>query len=632
LAILAFHYQLIGLDQENFNGMGSLLNLALDPLVGVIRLLELDDVVNLWMCGNKTINWKLGKGKAVRKIRLIDGKEPSTTWPAVIQNFEGLEILTVYSPYRKDENAITSPNLSACRWNLKSLSMNLPNAFEIINDLMTSSDFSSVQLETLKIASISDIARWDVQLPSSLTVLHVGIFELQLGVLPLSILPAGLIELKCFAQVLEVPEGVRFPPTLRKLDVTLSRHTPILSLLPQCLHTLCLSRSTIDYNMVSDEDWMALSRLELNRAVLPRIRLGYDPDFLQYLPKTIEELIFETRASELTANQCISVLKALAPLSSLRVLEGVWPTDMDLSVVQSMPPTLEMKFEELVYGEAVHLLPTNTKGLVCNEPTFNHIQRLPPHLQHLTVPYITEALARLLPPSLLTLSMTHKEAKLTEALINLLPRKLFSLVTEARCIQPFDRIESLKSLPGNLITLELKTFQDPEAIVAVSTPSESSRFLPPYLENLELGCLDFSSSDMADWCLGLPRSLTSITLLLSTLPADGLSAFQQFKQLHSLDIEVISPPTSGWSQHLAKLPAQLGFLALRDASPLPNPSNITSKSFQYELPHLNWLLLPESPLLDEECLNLLPELTQLYMGNYSSPEWAEEALFRRCNP
>jgi hypothetical protein len=184
LAILAFHYQLIGLDQENFNGMGSLLNLALDPLVGVIRLLELDDVVNLWMCGNKTINWKLGKGKAVRKIRLIDGKEPSTTWPAVIQNFEGLEILTVYSPYRKDENAITSPNLSACRWNLKSLSMNLPNAFEIINDLMTSSDFSSVQLETLKIASISDIARWDVQLPSSLTVLHVGIFELQLGVLP----------------------------------------------------------------------------------------------------------------------------------------------------------------------------------------------------------------------------------------------------------------------------------------------------------------------------------------------------------------------------------------------------------------------------------------------------------------
>ena len=68
----------------------SFLELALEPFSEIVSYLDTHEWITLWICGDTRINWRLGKGKAVRKMTILWEEARSYPWPSLIAALDGL--------------------------------------------------------------------------------------------------------------------------------------------------------------------------------------------------------------------------------------------------------------------------------------------------------------------------------------------------------------------------------------------------------------------------------------------------------------------------------------------------------------------------------------------------------------
>jgi hypothetical protein len=540
-----------------------------------------------------------------------------------VRHFDGLEDFSLNVIHSTAITEHLSLHLSDLNRNLKRVNIEAPSAIQAFNAQLIRDPTSFPCLESLWLGNSSAISVLEVNMPSNLKELKLGL-SVQVQALSLSQLPIGLTSLECDVITFTIPEECpKFPLGLKELILRTSGQLPNLfrSLPTGCQKVVIRSSDILhtDAN-ISDEEWTALSQIELNHLDCSAPE-NFDAQHAQRLPKTLQSLSLRMNRPFREDWSC-SVLQALP--QKLKYLYGVWGRVITVAIAQAMPRSLEMTLQEAIDPEAVAYLPYNILGVrLAEDCDLGLIRSFPSRLAHLRTPDLPNSIASILPHGLNGLTLEHNEAKLTQAIIGLLPTNLLSLRINSASRGPFDRWEDLEALPKGLNSLRLVSQYSKERrndLVRLPTASHTSQCLPRTLKNLSLGCLDIPPSAFSDWIGGLPTNLQTLHLLVSALPREATSAFRGLSNLHLLEIGVLDSPEGGWSQVLQNLPENLGYLACFDHGS-SGPTDITNMVFKH-LPRTLWcLILPDSPQLDRECLSNLPALGCLYFGRYQTPSW-----------
>jgi hypothetical protein len=262
-------------------------------------------------------------------------------------------------------------------------------------------------------------------------------------------------------------------------------------------------------------------------------------------------------------------------------------------IAKNLPRTLELIEERLIFPEAIPYIPDTFVELeVHPEGDYAHITSLPSKLRYLGLYSPPLRIFDILPPALtrLRLERGQNPIKDVERLFNGLP-------------------PTLTSLEAHSVYL-LKSFLKP-----VPTPSHSSLMLPRGIKTLELSCLDFSDSSMAEWILGLPPNLTRLKICCRDLQRGGFTSLRVLVALEYLSFTVINSPGGKWAQFLdfPALPRHLIEFNLLPIVTDPYECDITNGTFLGAPLSLQSLNLPKSYHVTKDSSVHLPNLaTQIW--------------------
>jgi hypothetical protein len=201
--------------------MASLLSLAPETLAEIILLLNYDEVILLWLCGNSPLNWKLSKGKAVRKIEIFIGESKSYRWPSILPQFAGLEAFKYLSEVDKQHPPLTVQQLFTLPRNLKKLEVSASQDVEAVSDILRSYPEHFSHLRSLSISTFTS-SSFGFILPATIEILTVGSWRTPLEILKRSKLPGNLVELRAIAHKLcdsEEHPTAKLPETLQLLHL-----------------------------------------------------------------------------------------------------------------------------------------------------------------------------------------------------------------------------------------------------------------------------------------------------------------------------------------------------------------------------------------------------------------------------
>ena len=246
-------------------------------------------------------------------------------------------------------------------------------------------------------------------------------------------------------------------------------------------------------------------------------------------------------------------------------------------------------------------------------------------LVHLTIDEFVPRLIMMLPTHLQSLAIAQATIRMNRQITEYLPRSLTYFESQADDNDIVEIDQVFKALPRTLITLFAVTYEicselGPELTKPIPTPSDSSLHLPRCMERLEIGCLDFSESNIEDWILGLPTTLTSLRICVNRLQGKFLTPLRNFGALKELSLSVWNSPECGWAQSpdCKALPRTLTSLRIFDSSPNFKASDITNDCFMGAPFSLTQLRIPNSPLLTSRFLSYLPNLTAYWIRTQNS--------------
>jgi hypothetical protein len=390
------------------------------------------------------------------------------------------------------------------------------------------------------------------------------------------------------------------------------------------------------------EDWIAMGKLSSLKRIGFPLRGPFTVEAARHLPRTLEEIYFTNvyRGSE---SQCLEILKSGFSPQKIRIFQGIWPDDyITESIAQNLPKSIEKLGRVRVAPENVIHLPDNINQLIVGlRGGLSDISSFPSNLRHLTLPLLPLSIIPKLPCLLESLTINKPNmAHPIEALSNL-PQTLTSLDVCWTC-SPETNVEvGLKSLRMNhsLTSLRLSAFEENGKMRSFSVSSHSSDHLPRGLESLDLRCMDFSQSNMAEWILGLPKGLSYLNMAVNDLQLGAFSSFRALPSLDCLTLVVQDRPKGGWARYLdfASLPRKLTMLSITqsttyDQEPVTNlasfgafksSADITNDTFKGSPLNLTSLTIPASPLINEGCLVHLPKIDIIWEG-HRIPPWFKE--------
>jgi hypothetical protein len=505
--------------------------------------------------------------------------------------------------------------------NLKSLSLSNNSGFCAFSELMAIDKLHFTNLETLHLLHVVENGLKNFQLPSTLRVLHLGSNSF-ISQFSLSILPPYLEKLQCSFNSFEMPsdKDAKFPETLRSVDFATRSRESLIHLLPRKLEEL-------DYFIIgapSDHrsDWNALSELELKHLSL--VPCGFfDVEDARLLPRTLVSLILESQTTINTPEWTSRILPALP--QKLKLLLGVWPEYITADLAKLIPRTLEWNCHTIVNDEAVSLMPQNSPKLNLN-PSASHdtIQSFPSLLSDLIVSRVDERLISLFPKTLKMLTIREGNFTLEGRHFELLPENLETIrYNSANHSSPIDRLESLRILPRQLRQLTLvpsrSIVQRFSNFVALSTPHESSLWLPPQLVYLQLGCIE---SPSAQWFANLPSTLAILDLVVYNLDLIQVTSFENHSALRTISFCLLGQiPQQGWGNCLKGLPPKS--ISLKYTTVVGTvegvKTDLTDEDFKRLPASLTQLELPNCPLVGEPSFAHCPEMSLVRLG--SRPAW-----------
>jgi hypothetical protein len=557
---------------------------------------------------------------------LNDLNRSPMVWPSLVCHFKSLERFSLCVHHSKTNVERLTIQLSALSPNLRKLTLQAPFAIEAFNDYVKADPSVFPQLEALTLASTSSKASLEVPIPSTVTELRLGTHTNSVTSLPLLLLPTGLITLQSHVDDFIVSDKCKkFPLELKELVLALS--TPpacLFAALPRSCTKVALrvSPSSSPFQPISEQEWEALSQLELSSlsTITPP---SFSAEHALKLPRTLEylHLRMTPRPSRIKEDWRLSILAAMP--QTLKSLSGIWDHRITVALAQAMPRSLAMSFQQTIDLEAIPYLPVNTKTLhLPRHADLALIRSLPAGLENLYAPGLSKSIADSIPHTL-RMFFLNSEVTFTAEMLQMLPRNLQHLGSDHTCLYPIDDWESLKALPPRLASLSLLTECTEENIEEIEPspiPAQSSRWLPRTLNSLSLGCLDIPASEFCEWATGLPTRLTSLQLLLQTLPSAASAVLCFSPVLLILEITVLESPEGGWSQFLTNLPEQLELLKFSDHGQ-SKPSDIVTETFKFMPKSIVYLILPKSPKVDKRCLEYLPNLHSLSLGFNETPLW-----------
>jgi hypothetical protein len=397
----------------------------------------------------------------------------------------------------------------------------------------------------------------------------------------------------------------------------------ILHQLPTEIESISLL-SRITGDPLTDKEWTALSSFTKLKFLHFRVSGPFGAEQAQMLPKSIEKLYLERIDCAKTNEWCISILETFSQHKNLKRIEGVWPSVIHPEVAKKIPRTLEIIHYQQIAHTAIAFMPDgyHTMEIYC-PVDFGDVPTFPSKLTSLSIPQLPIYLAENLPNHLKSLNVA--KADWTPELAEKLPRNLAVLHSDFILNPVADIGGFLKSLPPGLLSLGDFYQSSMHNPAFISTPSGSSQYFPKSLQRLEIGCLDFSESNMAEWFLGLPTRLTTLVLSVKDLQIGIFASLSNLNALKELRIYVVNDSNGSWVPYLdfSLLSRNLRSLHLAEVNLAFKASDITNDTLKGVPPSLKILVIPEAPLLTSDCLpHLPPQLKKLLLFPRSrSPVW-----------
>jgi hypothetical protein len=597
--------------------------LASEPFNEIISYLDTHEWIALWICGDLRMNWRLGKGKAVRKMEVVWSQTKQGRWPFQAIELDGLESFSFCRYENGPLLTLSSLYLALLNRNLKKLELKCGSSLDAFSELMMTSYNHFPHLEVLSLSGFTASSQFEMLsgcIPSNLKELKIHGNQVSYGTLSLSSLPKSLTKMDCNLDELKVtPESdCRFPESLKTLTLN-KLSIEALHLLPLDIEHLKIARVGRGLEVMTIEDWKAVGRL----TKLEFLYLGYfgflEVKFAETLPRSLKTLTF-SGIFPMNEALCIDMLRALPP--SLTHLRGPM-REVTKMIAQNLPRTLQ---ELGLDSEYVSLL---------------SVASLPDSLTQLSVRGLAEEFEQLkhLPASLRSITLYA----------NHLPKKLLSLLPRCQ-IQSFHLIgdielsrEFIEMFPRSLTTLDMPHGKPQEEIFGALPPSltklslgpsslswkpssSSSQLLPRTLTHLSVQFLVENGSEdpEKEWISGLPSSLTYLRILLQSLPPSAFESFGKLSNLESLQVEVQSEQREGWAKlfTFSSLPRRLTHLKIRERYlKLHGHSDcgIDSKTFKGAPPSLTELCIPKSKVTAKD-LYVFPYLRSCTFSNATFPE------------
>jgi hypothetical protein len=590
------------------------------------------------------MNWKLGKGKGVCKM-LIDWSILSRCpWPSQVIELDGLQSFSLRRGYIDPERPLSQLHLSTLSRNLKKLELNCDASLEALNALHSTHPGHFHCLEILKVTGFRSNGGHIAFEAPTVKDLEISNFGERCCLASLSLLPPNLTRLK-LSRVSMPNSGDfmdLFPASLLTLEVGWlppDKNWPtILQLLPSGIEHLKIFLSVLEYFRFSEEHWRSLSKFKNLKCLFLPVCGLFTIEYAQLIPRSVEKLNLGFIYSR-TEDWCIELLKSGALPPKLKILEGIWPSEtIPIDIAKHLPCTVEKIGDQAYDPETVSHLPHSIREARIKKGNLALLSTFPSSLRHLSLPMLPHSLAKKLPHSLQSLVIRTEELELSLETFELLPRNLTELDSHWTPGDDTSVEQLFQVLPSTLTNLNLTAFAGVAEKVSFPTPSHSSLFLPRVMKTLEIECLDFSSSSMAEWINGLPKTLTMLSIFVNHLQNDSFSSLGELSALDRLDIVVQNHPKEGWASILKdcrSLPRKLTSLHLK--SRLLNSdqtmskfylSDIKNSTFKYAPLSLRRINVPRSPHLNKDCLVYLPNL-EVFWEEYEMPSWWQDQLTPR---
>jgi hypothetical protein len=318
-------------------------------------------------------------------------------------------------------------------------------------------------------------------------------------------------------------------------------------------------------------------------------------------------------------------------------LDGIWTSPLSSEVAKHLPRTLENTDAEEIQSEAVAHLPKSFREIeLLQEASDDHSWLIsnttfPSGLRYLTVYELPQAFAEKLPPQLTRLYIRNLHITPDLVATGFPPNLTHLASSETHFSSNLDLLQLFKTLPRNLKNLSLMPIGGTEdtSDPAAFAPSDSSSYLPRFLETLKIGFLSFSGvngSSMAEWVSGLPKTLVALHLSVESVKRGCFSTFGSLVALNRFELTVFSPIIEGgWPAILdfSSLPRKLQSIQIMQSG--CEDSGLTDEMFKGAPRLLQWLIFPNSPKLSSGCRTHLKNLD----GFWFSPDFNEPSWFRK---
>jgi hypothetical protein len=595
--------------------MTNIVQLPPEVLVGITDLIIALNIARLWLCGSRSLNWKLGKAGGVQTFNFVaDSHFPSIVWPRMMAEFDRLRSLRIEVPIktnlRQNEGIfpLLEPDIATLPRKLKILYLRFEHHLEFLVATLKTDPKVFQHLEDLTLSESPQIDRLPqpLELPS-LTSLNI---IPTINLLKLSEIPPTLTFLRANCKHLECDISY-FPSRLTSLQLDLSNMPyELLQSLPESLQELSLlGEGCRSSNHLYD--WSSIPR-GLSSLTVAMSTLNVES--ILALPPSLKKLRvagWKNNSSEVT----VQFLQALP--SGMIEISGIFSPLITDEIASLLPRNSKLHIYEKVLWSAIPLLPLGTRRLHLPDVQVPNFVTKLPAIESINVPSLTLEIASLLPITLTSLTIDKKTVKKEDGeIFKLLPRSITFIISMRDAL--FEDSSVWKDLPPRLKTMDVIpiAYGAGDGKHFVHCPVESSSWLPRSLVNMTIGDLDIID---AEWFSFLPPKLERLRVATRTLPDQSLEALQRsdHRSLRTLDIRILDAQSARLlASFVRNIPKFVTNFCISTGSDARNETDVTNDDLKSLPRGLISLELPLSPKINSECAPYLPKFLKTFTYGY----------------
>lgn len=490
--------------------------LSIDVLGEITDLVEAADIAILWMCGSRTLNYKLGVGGGVRQFSHRT-HALRMSWPTLVSSFHHLRTFRLVYIHVGECTKIANANFDTLPPTVECIETAFFDDVVKLHALLVASPNRLPRLHTVILAGHTQQLQTELirALPASLhTISFLASEACVKDSIPLSLndLPPGITHLSSYETCLTMGSDGAANEEARQTSGLQTYSTGSDS--GEWMRALPPHLRTLELEIMNDEH---LDLLPSTLTHLDVTDIGASRLFYASLPPTLTELRVDNHVN----GDALEIDAAIARVLP-RTLTRLLGASIDPLAIPYLPPGMTELFVFTSTRWHVDLtcaIPTACTRLTISAMTVLSMAKLPATLLHLQVfASIPAEAMRLLPPSLISLCMAGSSNTETIDYFSLLP----------------PRLEELDMLYGYHDVSNCDTTMLPRTLKRLNISHHNVN--PPH-----------------SWYTGLPSSLVHVRLVVRAFNITHATSIAHLANLEHLSLQV-----DEWNPHvIAHLPPQL---------------------------------------------------------------------------